>query len=309
MAFLATACVARADRRSDTATDAATTAAAAAAAVNVTDDAGFAIHLAQPARRVISLVPSATEALLAIGARAQIVGRTRYDVEPDVAAVPSVGGGVDPSIEAMVHLAPDLVISWESDPRQQVREKLLALGIPVFILRTQDTTDIFHGILTIGRLVGHDSAATAVVTAVRASLDSVRRSVSGRPTPTVLFVVSDDPPMTAGPNAFISQLISVAGGRSIFADATQPWPTVSMEQIIHRDPDVLLAPIGERSSKDVLARFRALPGWRDLRAVRSGHVIALPSDLMNRPSPSIAEAARVLRDALHPEVTPGEKPR
>ena len=86
------------------------------------------------------------ETLIAIGATNQIVGRTRYDVAPEIANAPSVGGGVDPSVEAMVNLHPDLVISWESDKRQLVREKLVALGIPVFILRTQDTTDIFHGI-------------------------------------------------------------------------------------------------------------------------------------------------------------------
>jgi iron complex transport system substrate-binding protein len=273
----------------------------AQSAIEVRDDAGFTIRLAKPAQRVISLVPSAMETLIAIGATNQIVGRTRYDVAPEIAALPSVGGGVDPSVEAMVNLHPDLVISWESDKRQMVREKLTALGVPVFILRTQDTTDIFHGIASIGRLVGRDSAAAAIATSVRATLDSVRRSVSGRATPSVLYVVYNDPPMTAGPQTFIGQLLSLAGGRSIFADATQNWPNVAMEEIVRRDPDMLVVPVGEFKTNS-LERFRAMAGWRDLRAVRTGRVVSVSADLMNRPSPSIAEASHVLLRALHPEL-------
>jgi iron complex transport system substrate-binding protein len=291
-----TACATGETRNAQVRTD-----SAGQSAIDVTDDAGFTVHLAKPAQRVISLIPSAMETLIAIGATNQIAGRTRYDVAPEIANLPSVGGGVDPSVEAMVNLHPDLVIAWESDKRQQVREKLMALGIPVFILRTQDTTDIFHGMASIGRLTGHDSAATAVATSMRATLDSVRQSVSGRPTPSVLYVEYADPPMTVGPQSFIGQLIALAGGRSIFADATRNWPNVAMEEIVRRDPDMLIVPVGEFKTNS-LARFRTMAGWRDLRAVRAGHVVAVPADLMSRPSPSIAAASRVLRRAMHPEV-------
>ena len=270
--------------------------------IDVTDDGGFAIHLPRPARRIVSLIPSATETLIATGATGQIVGRTRYDVAPEVASLPSVGGSVDPSVEAMVNLHPDLVISWESDKRQEVRQKLVAAGVPVFILRTQDTTDIFHGIQSIGMLTGHDSSASAVAASVRAALDSVHRSVAALPAPTVLYVVFNDPPMTAGPHTFIGQLISVAGGRSVFDDVQRNWPTVAMEEIVRRDPDLLILPIGEFKANS-LDRLRHMAGWRDLRAVRLGHVASVPGDLMSRPSPSIATAAWVLRRALHPGIT------
>jgi iron complex transport system substrate-binding protein len=281
--------------------DASRARAATAPGIDVTDDAGFHIHLDAPAQRIISLVPSAMETLIAIGAAPRIVGRTRYDVAPEIANLPSVGGGLDPSIEAMVRLRPDLVISWESDKRQQVRERLMELGVPVFILRTQDTTDIFRGILNIGRLSGHDSAAAAIADSVRATLDSVRRLVAGRPAPRVLYVVYSDPPLTVGPNTFTGQLISLAGGESIFADATQNWPNVAMEEIVHRDPDLLIVPVGD-STSNPLERFRSMQGWRDLRAVRNGRVVPVPADLMSRPSPSIAEASRVFLRAIHPEI-------
>lgn len=265
------------------------------------DDAGFTVKLDKPAQRIISLIPSVTETLIAIGASHQLVGRTRYDVDSAVLALPSVGGGIDPSVEAIVSLHPDLVVSWESDKRQLVRERLVSLGIPVYILRTQDTTDVFRQIERVGRLAGRDSAANSVATSIRASLDSVKTSVAEQKIPTVFYVVFTDPPMTAGPGTFIGQLINLAGGKSIFSEATQLWPNVSLEEIIRRDPDILLVPLGE-FRENSLKRFRSMPGWRDLRAVREGHVVAVPADLLNRPSPSIAAAARTLRDAFHPAV-------
>jgi iron complex transport system substrate-binding protein len=284
------------------------TAKPAPTSIRVVDDGGFKVELPRPAQRVVSLIPSAMETLIAIGATKQIVGRTRYDTAPEVAALPSVGGGVDPSVEAMVNLHPDLVITWESDKRQEVRQKLMTLGIPVFILRTQDTTDIFHGIASIGRLTGHDSAATAVATSVRATLDSVRTSVVGKPVPSVFYVVYNDPPMTAGPNTFIGQVIGLAGGRSIFADETKNWPNVAMEEIVRRDPDMLVVPVGEFKT-NALERFSKMAGWRDLRAVRTHRVVAVPSDLMSRPSPSIAEASRVLGRVFHPDAVAADSVR
>jgi iron complex transport system substrate-binding protein len=288
--LLGAAACAKSERSADT--------AGAAAAVQATDDAGHLVTLAHPARRVVSLIPSATETLIAIGATPQLVGRTRYDVAPQVASLPSVGGTVDASVEALVALAPELVIAWDTDKRQQVRAKLVALGVPVFVMRTQDTADVFRGIANLGRLTGHVSAATAVAATVRAQLDSVRRSVAALPTPSVFYVVYNDPPMTAGSATFLGQLISLAGGRSIFADLHQSWPTVALEEIVRRQPDVLIVPVGEFRT-NTLDRFRRMPGWRDLRAVREGRIVTVPADLSSRPGPAIGEAARVLRDAIH----------
>jgi iron complex transport system substrate-binding protein len=275
--------------------------AASGSGVEATDDAGHVVHLAAPATRVISLVPSATETIIAVGARDRIVGRTRYDVSPEVASVPSVGGGIDPSIEEIVALHPDLVVAWDNDKREAIRAKLATLGIPVFSMRTQDTSDVFHGIANMGHLLGRDSAARAVTASIHATLDSVRRSVAGRDTPSVFFVVYHDPPMTAGPQTFIDELIGLAGGRSVFSDASQLWPTVSMEEIVHRNPDVVIVPQGEVADS-AIALLRSRPGWRDLRAIRAGRVSTVSADLVNRPGPNIGDAARALAIAIHPEL-------
>jgi iron complex transport system substrate-binding protein len=269
--------------------------------IELTDDAGNAVRLEHPARRIVSLIPSATETLIAVGARSDLVGRTRYDTASDIAALPSVGGGVDASVEAIVNLHPDLVITWRNDARQAVRGRLVALGVPVFVMKTEDTTDIFRGIASLGRMTARDSQATAVAASVRNELDAVRRAVAGRPTPAVMYVGFIDPPMTAGPRTFIGQLISLAGGRLVFTDSSQLWPNVAMEEIVRRDPDILIVPVGETTTNP-LANLRERAGWRSLRAVRLGHVAAVPADLLNRPSPSIAQSARVLLSAIHPEV-------
>lgn len=303
VAFLA-ACAS--ERPSDRAPGA--RAASPNAAIELTDDAGHAVRLEKPARRILSLVPSATETLIAIGAAKDIVGRTRYDTASELASLPSVGGALDASVESIINLRPDLVIAWQSESRGLTREKLASLGIPVYVAKTEDTTDIFRGIASMGRLSGRDSAATAVAASVRRSLDEVRRAASGHPTPKVFYVVYTDPPMTAGPRTFIGQLISLAGGQSIFADSSRLWPNVTMEEIVRRDPDVIIVPVTEMRTNS-LERLRQLTGWREIRAVRDGHVVTVPDYVVNRPSPAIAQTARVLLSAIHPELAVARPPQ
>lgn len=271
---------------------------AAAAPIVVTDDGGHTVRLARPAARIVSLVPSATDVLLALGAETRLVGRTRYDTDPAVARVPSVGGGLDPSVEAILALRPDLVLSWETDRGAHVRAALEAAGVPVVGMWANDTGDVYTAVERIGRLTGRDSAAAALVAATRATLDSVRRAAAGdRRAPEVLYVVSTSPPMVAGPTLFAGQLVGVAGGRLAFAELAEPSPTVSIEAIVARDPDVVVLPVGEDPVRS-LAQLRAMTGWRDLRAVREGRVVTVPALLTNRPGPRMGETARVLREGI-----------
>jgi len=276
-------------------------ATAADSAVAATDDAGRAVRLLHPARRIVSLIPSATEALVAIGARDRLVGRTNFDHGPGIDSLPSVGGGMDPSLEALLALRPDLVLGWETHDDQRLRERLEELGIPVFAIKAEDTTDVFRTLHNLGTLTHRAPAADSLSASLRSQLAEVRASVAGRPAPSVFFLVWNDPPMTAGPNTFISQLLGVAGGRNVFSDAGQDWPNVAMEEIVHRQPDFLVLPQGEKGGAHDVDKLRGEPGWRDLRAMREGRVVTIPADLMNRPGPGMGEAARRLRDALHPE--------
>jgi iron complex transport system substrate-binding protein len=266
--------------------------------VTATDAAGRRVALAGPARRVVSLVPSATDIALALDARAQLAGRTRYDEGAEVAALPSVGGGLDPSIETLVALRPDLVVVWESGAGG-TRGAIDAAGLRTFSVAIEDTTDVLAAIGQLGHLLGRDAAARALADSVRAQLDAVRRSVAGLPRPSVLYVAGTSPPMTAGPDTFAGQLLTLAGGRSVFDDVTQLWPTVAIEEVVRRQPDVVILPVATTPTVTA-ASLRGLPGWRELRAVREGRIVTVPVELLGRPGPDMGRAARVLRDALHP---------
>lgn len=275
--------------------------AASDSAVAVTDDAGRPVRLPRPARRIVSLIPSANETLLALGAGDRIVGRTRYDQEPALQGLPSVGGGLDPSLETLIALRPELVVAWEGERSRGLRPRLAEMGIPVFGLAADDTADVFRSIQQLGTLSGREHAADSLAASIRSELAALRASVRGRPAPSVFYVVWDDPPMTAGPNTFIGQLIEVAGGRNVFPDAPADWPNVSLEEVVRRQPDFVVFAKGEGDTRSLEA-LRSAPGWRELRAVREGRVIWIPARLMERPGPQIGRAARALRDALHPEL-------
>jgi iron complex transport system substrate-binding protein len=270
-----------------------------AAEVAATDDGGREVRLARPARRVVSLLPAGTETLFALGAGGQVVGRTRYDTDAGFAHLPSVGGGLDPSLEALLALRPDLVVAWESVGTASVRPRLEALGIPVFAIQTRDTAAILRNIRNLGHLTGRDAAADSLAGAVRARFDSVRASVPPGPRPSVLYVVSFDPPIIAGTDNFIAELISLAGGEPvrISGAARGVSPQVSLEELLRRQPDLVIVPVGA-DREGPLRRLRTQPGWRELRAVREGRVAMVPSDVMSRPGPSILESARLMREAI-----------
>lgn len=278
--------------------------AAGEAGVVLTDDAGREVRLPRPAARIVSLVPSATETLLAIGAGDRLVGRTDFDTHPALGRLPSVGGGMDPSVETLAALRPDLVIGWETRGDQRTRRRLEELGIPVFAVEVDDTAAVFRAVASLGALAGRTGGADSLAAGLRRELAEVRASVAGRPRPTVFFLVWNDPPMTAGPSTFISQVLGVAGGRNVFADLAGEWPNVSLEEIVRRQPDYLVLPQGEKGGAHDLDKLRGAPGWRELRAMREGRAVAVDSELMNRPGPRLGEAARALRDALHPDAAP-----
>jgi iron complex transport system substrate-binding protein len=269
----------------------------------VVDGDGDTVRLGGSAKRVISLVPSVTDLVVAMSLQSRLVGRTRYDKAPAIASVASVGGTIDPDLEQVFALHPDLVLAWEGTKGTAQRQAIGAHGIPLYAVALRDSAALFKTVKDLGTMLGSDSAAAQMAMALRAQLDSVRSSVSGLPRPTVLFAIWGDPPMTVGPRTFIAELIRIAGGRNIFDDASMDWPRVTVEEIVHRAPDVVILSVGEDSTRGAEALRRA-PGWRTLPAVRNGHVVGVPADLTNRPGPLFGVAARAFRDAIHPEARP-----
>lgn len=270
-----------------------------ASAVSVVDDAGRTVTLPRPARRVVSLLPAGTETLYALGAGETVVARTRYDLEPELAHLPSVGGGLDPSLESLVAVGPDLVLAFETASESRVRPRIEAVGIPVFAIQTEDTADIYRNITNLGRLVGRDSAAAALLASIRGELADIRATVPPGRRPRVVYVASIDPPIVAGPGTYLGELIGLAGGDLVPAEVGGGgyWPQISLETLVHEQPDVVVLPVGSDPTSTV-ERLRGEPGWRELRAVREGRIAPVPTDLMSRPGPRIPEIARLLREAF-----------
>jgi iron complex transport system substrate-binding protein len=265
-------------------------------AIRVVDDAGRSIELPRPARRIVSLVPSVTGTIVALGAADRLVARTRYDRDPALAELPSLGGGLDPSIEGIVDLAPDLVVAWNARDDRALVPRLRDAGIPVYAAEIQDTTAIFATIERIGVLLGEPVRADSVARALRDTLRAVARDVPTGARPRALYLIAGDPPRTAGPGTFIGQALSIAGADPAFPEIPDDWPTISLEAVVARAPDVIVLPVGPD-----LPRLEALagePGWRDVPAIRTGQVVEIDADLLARPGPELGRAARELRRGL-----------
>lgn len=150
----------------------------------------------------------------------------------------------------------------------------------------------------LGVLLGRSARADSLIAAVEAQLDAVRSQVAGRPRPTVLYLLNVNPPMAAGSGTYVDELIGLAGGANVFADLRQPWPQVSLEEIIRRQPDVIIRP-SEDTLADPLAGMASRPGWRELDAVRGRRVHGVSAYFYNRPGAGVGEAARGLAARIH----------
>ena len=266
-------------------------------AVTVTDDAGHTVSLPAPARRVFSVIPSVTESVVALAGPGVLVARTRFDRAPELAHLPSLGGTIQPNLEALAGLEPDLVIAWAGAAQRTVGDRADALGIPVYRAEVQTIADVRSHLRRLGILLGRTERASALVDALDGAFAEVAASVRGREPVSVYYSVWHDPPQTTGPGTFIDEVIAHAGGRNVFGDAARQWPRVSLEAIVRRDPDALV--IARHAPDAPGTPWLEGPGWRELRAVRTGRYLVVDGDLFNRPGPRAAEAARRLARFLH----------
>ncbi len=266
-------------------------------AVSVTDLTGRTVTLDAPAERVVSMMPSVTGWLIAMGAADRLVARTDYDHHPAVASLPSVGGGLTPSVEWLVAREPDLVVAWPDAPSRSVVGRLEELGIAVYAAPAESIEDALTVARGVGTLVGRRAAADSAIAAVRTGLDSLRVAVAGLEPPSVLFLIGMDPLMAAGPGTFLDQLVRAGGGRNALADLDILWPQISLEEVVRRAPDVIL--VGSAAAGDPAALLGERPGWRDVPAIRRGAVFAVDPDQVNRPGPDLDRAATLLARLIH----------
>jgi len=246
---------------------------------------------ALPAHRIVSLAPSSTELLFALGAGDQLVGRTTWCRYPPAALqVPDVGDGLNPNIEAIAARRPDLVVLYRSPLNETAKTQLARLGIPAVTLAQDRLEDIGRAARELGRLTGHEAAGDSI----GAALDALLGMPAPAPIARVAFVVWDNPPMVIGGGSYLDQLATLAGGANVFHDLAAASATVSIETIVARNPDVILV-LSDSSAPPAYSGRRE---WRAIRAVREQRFIMLRADLFGRPSPTAPAAVAALRRAL-----------
>jgi iron complex transport system substrate-binding protein len=257
------------------------------------------------ARRVVSLSPSTTEALFAIGAGDAVVGRSRYcDFPPQAASVPSVGGYVDPNLEAVLGLAPALVTGARGPAGPAFVDRLAARGIATYFPVTESFAGIDAMITGLGQRTGHEDRAARVVAALTARLAEVARAVESRPLTRTLLVFGIDPIVAAGPKGFAAEMLRAAGGENVVTEG-DAYPTLGIERVLVLAPDVVVDAAAEEAGASrgaATSRIATAPGWRELAAVRAGRVVLLHDERVLRPGPRAGEGAAVLARALHPDV-------
>jgi ABC-type Fe3+-hydroxamate transport system substrate-binding protein len=250
-----------------------------------------------PARRIVSLAPSSTELLFALGAGDQVVGRTTWCRYPPAALrVPEVGDGLTPNIEAIAARRPDLVVLYRSQLNETAATQLARLGIPAVTLAQDRLEDVARAARQLGRLTGREAAGDSIGAAMEALLRTAPPAAIAR----VAFVVWDNPPMVIGGGSYLDQIATLAGGVNVFHDLGAASATVSIETIAARNPDVILDL--SDSAGAAMPDYAARREWRAVRAVRERRFIMLPADLFGRPSPTAPAAVAALRRALETEV-------
>lgn len=260
--------------------------------IQLVDDAGDTLHLAAPARRVVSLIPATTELLFAIGADSAVVGRTSYCDYPAAAkAVPDLGDGIKPSIEAIVARRPDLVLLYNSGQNAAVAGRLRELGIPEVRLNTDALSDVGRVAQLLGRITGHQRAADSLTAVFDTALASATRPAQGA-RPKVLLLVWEQPPMTIGRGSFLNELVERAGGENLFADVTASSGVVSIEAVAARNPDLIF------TTTEGPSGFATRPEWRVVPAVREHRFLRVSGSEFNRPSPRAPAAIRELAQRL-----------
>jgi len=267
-------------------------------AADLVDDFGDTVRLRSagaPPVRIVSLNPTTTEALFALGAGGRVVGRTTWDHWPTAAkAVPDLGPGIRPNVEAILGAHPDLVLLYASADNRSAAARLRAAGIVTASFKVDRVADFRRMMRGLGLLLGDTMKARTVADSVDATLRRVRQATAGRPRVSVFLRFWERPLLTVGRGSYISELLEAAGGRNVFDSLAAPSPQVTFESVVRADPDVVLA------GPDAREKLLADPAWRALRAVRERRVLAYDTAVVLRPSVRMGEGARSLARLLHP---------
>ena len=257
------------------------------------DELGRAVMVPAQPRRIISLAPSITETLFALGLEDRLIGVTSYCDYPPAATLKEViGDTMRPSLEKIIALKPDLIIASTASQLEQFIFKLDEMGIPVYISNPRNIESVLASIMKIGELAGASERANEVTQKLRSRVEAVQERVKERRRPGVFFILGTQPLITAGGDSFINDLITRAGGRSISENEKSEYPQYSLETVMASRPEVIFLQSGDPELPD---RLKQTP------AALSGRVYQLDDNLIIRPGPRIVDGLEQMAARIHPE--------
>jgi iron complex transport system substrate-binding protein len=271
-----------------------------AGAFTTRDMTGRDVTLAASPQRIVSLVPSVTEILYALGAEHLLVGVTDFcDFPPEARRRPKVGGMVAPSLEAIIALRPDLVIATNEGTREDTFTQLSRVGVPVYLVAAHHVADVTSLMRRLGELTGREAAAGPLVAGLEQRIEAVKKAVLPLARPRVLYVLWPEPLIVPGRGALVTELIQLAGGQSLTADDPDAWPRYSLEAAVAKSPEViLLANHGAGTGAVAVDKWKRLTS---LPAVKSGRLLSVNGDLLHRYGPRFVDGLEQLARAIHPE--------
>ena len=283
---------------------AATPTAASAFPLTVTDDAGREVTIERPPERIVSIAPSNTEILYALGLEDRVVAVDTYsNYPPEAAEKPQVGDYLEPDLESVVAAEPDLILAAELH-LGTVLPELETLNLTAVVIEPANLDEVFASMLQVGAIAGEPARATELVCELQARVDAVTSAIAGAPRPRVFFEL--DPGLfTVGPGTFIADVIDRAGGDNVAADAAEMWPQLGAEAVVSADPDVIL--LADEVAGVTPEQVAARPGWQGIAAVEQGRVIVIDPDLVARPGPRVVDGLETVAAALHPDRFPQDE--
>ncbi|PYM20550.1 MAG: hypothetical protein DMD78_21210 [Candidatus Rokuibacteriota bacterium] len=281
-------------------------AAAPAAALTVRDMMGREVTLPAPPRRIVSLVPSVTEIVFALGAEDRLVGRTDFcEYPPAARGKPSVGGMVNPSLETLVALKPDLVIATDEGNREETFQQLARLRIPTYLVHATRLSALLDLIERVGELTGHAAAVAPLADGLTRRVDAVRRAVAPFPRPRVLYVIWPEPLIVPGRASLLTELIDVAGGESVTGQERQAYVRFSVEAAVALAPQVIVLADHASANGGGSSAGRPEPEkWRrftSVPAIRAGRLHSVDLSILHRYGPTVVDGLESLARLIHPE--------
>jgi iron complex transport system substrate-binding protein len=276
------------------------------AIIRVEDGLKRTVTLNQPAKRIVSLAPSATEILFAVGAGDQIVGRDSFSNYPEKAKfIQDVGGSMgNYAYEMITSLKPDLIIAAEINTPEQVKS-LEDLGLNVYYISNPATLNDLYPILeTVGKLTGHSDETAALINSLKARVEGVVKTMlKAVDKPSVFYEIDGSEPAkpwTFGPGTFFDQLVQMAGGTNAGSSLQSQWAQISIEVLLVKNPDVIV--LGDSLYGITAEKVAARTGWDSIKAVKEGKIFPFNDDLISRPGPRLVDGLEALARILHPEL-------